>query len=244
MLKIKIVISMVSLDKAVVARLKKQGEVFEVLVDPYLARDLKEGKDVDFERLLAAEEVFRDARKGDRVSSEELRKVFGTTDLRSIVRTIIEEGEVQITAEQRKEMLEQKKKQIIEFIRRNTVDPRTGAPHTPARIEAAMEEAKVHVDIFKPVEAQVRDIVKSIKPILPIRFEEVEIAIKIPAEYTGKAISALYSFGNITQEEWQKDGSWICVMRIPAGMQADLMDVLAKVTKGEALTKILRRIQG
>jgi ribosome maturation protein SDO1 len=235
---------MVSLDRAVIARLKKHGEVFEVLVDPYLARDLKEGKEVDFEKLLAVEEIFRDASKGDRVSKEELNKAFGTSSIYSIVKEIVVEGEVQITAEQRREMLEQKRKQIVEYIRKNAVDPRTGAPHPPSRIERAMEEAKIHVDIFKSVEAQVRDVVKSIKRIIPLRFEEVEIAVKIPAEHTGKAISALYSFGGIEKEEWQKDGSWICVMKIPAGMQADLMDLLAKLTKGEALTKILRRIQG
>jgi ribosome maturation protein SDO1 len=234
---------MVSLEKAVIARLRKAGEVFEVLVDPYLARDLKEGKEVDFEQLLAVEEVFNDARKGERASTEELQKAFGTTDIQKIVRVIIEEGEVQITAEQRKEMLEQKRRQIIEFIRRNAVDPRTGAPHPPTRIERALEEARVHIDIFKSVEAQVKDIVKALKPILPLRFEEIEIAIKIPPEYTGKAIGALYAFGNITKEEWQRDGSWICVMRIPAGMHGDLMDLLGKVAKGEALTKILRRIQ-
>jgi ribosome maturation protein SDO1 len=234
---------MVSLEKAVIARLRKAGEVFEVLVDPYLARDLKEGKEVDFEQLLAVEEVFKDARKGERASTEELQKAFGTTDIQKIVRVIIEEGEVQITAEQRKEMLEQKRRQIIEFIRRNAVDPRTGAPHPPARIERALEEARVHIDIFKSVEAQVKDVVKALKPILPLRFEEIEIAIKIPPEYTGKAIGALYAFGNVTKEEWQRDGSWICVMRIPAGMHGDLMDLLGKVAKGEALTKILRRIQ-
>jgi len=148
---------------------------------------------------------------------------------------------VQITAEQRKEMLEQKKRQIIEYIRRNAIDPRTGAPHTYARIEAAIEEAKVHIDIFKPVEAQVKDIVKAIKHILPLKFEEIDIAIKIPPEHTGRAISALYNFGTILKEEWQRDGSWICVMRIPAGMQGDLMDLLGKVAKGEALIKVLKR---
>ena len=232
---------MVSLEKAVIARLKKGGEVFEVLVDPYLARDLKEGKEVDFEALVAVEEVFHDAKKGSRASIEDLEKVFKTRDLREIIKRIIIEGDVQITAEQRKEMLEQKKKQIIEYIRRNAIDPRTGAPHTYARIEAAIEEAKVHIDIFKPVEAQVRDVVKAIKHILPIKFEEIDIAIKIPPEHTGKAISALYNFGTILKEEWQRDGSWICVMRIPAGMQGDLMDLLGKVAKGEALTKVLKR---
>ncbi len=234
---------MVSLEKAVIARLKRAGEEFEILVDPYLARDLKEGKDVNFEELLAVEEVFKDAKKGIRASAEELQKVFGTTDVYKIAKKIIEEGDVQITAEQRKEMLEQKRKQIITFLSRNTVDPRTGAPHPPSRIERALEQAKVHIDIFKSVEAQIKDIVKALKPILPLRFEEIEIAIKIPPEYTGKAISALYNFGNVVQEEWQRDGSWICLMRIPAGMHGELMDLLGKVTKGEALTKIVRRIQ-
>ncbi len=234
---------MVSLEKAVIARLRKAGEEFEILVDPYLARDLKEGKEVNFEELLAVEEVFKDAKKGIRASAENLQKVFGTTDIYKIARKIIEEGEVQITAEQRKEMLEAKKKQIIAFLSRNTVDPRTGAPHPPSRIEMALEQAKVHIDIFKPVEAQIKEIVKALKPILPLRFEEIEIAIKVPAEYTGKAISALYNFGNVIQEEWQRDGSWICLMRIPAGMHGDLLDLLGKITKGEALTKIVRRIQ-
>ena len=150
---------------------------------------------------------------------------------------------MQITAEQRKEMLEQKRRQSVDFSSKNAVDPRTGAPHPPSRIDRALEEAKVHIDIFKSVEAQIKDILKSLKPVIPLRFEEVEIAIKIPPEYAGKAVGALYSFGNVTKEEWQKDGGWICVMKIPAGMQAELMDLLAKITKGEALTKILRRIQ-
>ncbi len=77
---------MVSLDKAVIARLRKGGEEFEVLVDPYLARDLKEGKEVNFEELLAAEEIFKDAKKGERASADELRKAFGTDDIFEIAK--------------------------------------------------------------------------------------------------------------------------------------------------------------
>jgi ribosome maturation protein SDO1 len=233
---------MVSLEKAVVAKLRKGGMDFEILVDPYLARDLKEGKEVNFDDLLAVEEIFRNARKGERAPNEELQKVFGTTDVREIARTIIIEGEVQITAEQRREMLEAKRKQIVTFLSKNTIDPRTNTPHPPARIERALEEAKVHIDIFKSVEAQIKDIVKALKPILPLKFEEMEVAIKVPPEYAGKAISVLYKFGGVTKEEWQRDGSWICLMRIPSGMYGELMDLLGRITKGEALTKILRRI--
>ncbi|MET1124328.1 MAG: ribosome assembly factor SBDS [Archaeoglobaceae archaeon] len=233
---------MVTLEKAVIARLRKGGTEFEVLVDPYLARDLKEGKEVDFDELLAVEEVFKDAKKGVRASLEELQKVFGTTDVRKIARIIIEEGEVQLTAEQRKEMLEAKRKQIITFLSRSAINPQTGTPHPPSRIERALEEAKVSIDIFKPVEAQIKDIVKALKPIIPLKFEEMEIAVKVPPEYAGKAVAALYNFGGIVKDEWQSDGSWICLMRIPSAMYGELMDLLGKVAKGEAQTKILRRI--
>ncbi|MFO7967372.1 MAG: ribosome assembly factor SBDS [Archaeoglobaceae archaeon] len=233
---------MVSLDNAVVAKIRKHGENFEALVDPYLARDLKEGKEVDFENLLAAEEVFKDASKGDRASIEDLEKVFGENDIRNIITKIIEEGEVQITAEQRKEMQEQKEKRIVDFISKSTVEPKSGTPHPHDRIRRAMEEAKVHIDIFKSAEIQAREIVKKIKPIIPLRFEELEVAVKVPPEHAGRATQGIHSFGNITQEEWQQDGSWICVLRIPAGLQTDLMDLLGRVTKGEAETKTLRRI--
>ncbi len=70
----------ISVDKAVIARLKTHGETFEVLVDPYLARDFKEGKDVPMEELLATPYVFKDAHKGDKASEHEMEKIFGTSD--------------------------------------------------------------------------------------------------------------------------------------------------------------------
>ncbi|NJE77426.1 ribosome assembly factor SBDS, partial [Thermococcus sp. ES12] len=70
----------IDVDKAVIARLKTHGETFEILVDPYLARDFKEGKDVPIEEILATPYVFKDAHKGDKASEHEMEKIFGTSD--------------------------------------------------------------------------------------------------------------------------------------------------------------------
>ncbi len=43
---------MVSLDDAVIARLKKGEDHFEILVDPYLAADLLDGKEIDILKIL------------------------------------------------------------------------------------------------------------------------------------------------------------------------------------------------
>ena len=55
---------MVSLDDAVIARLKKGEDRFEILVDPYLAADLLEGKEIDILQILAVDTVFYDSKKG------------------------------------------------------------------------------------------------------------------------------------------------------------------------------------
>ncbi|MEO2241576.1 MAG: ribosome assembly factor SBDS [Euryarchaeota archaeon] len=231
----------VSLEEAVVARLEKGGERFEVLVDPEGARKLREGEDVDVEEILAVEQVFRDARKGERASEQAMEEVFGTTEPIKVAEIIIKEGQIQLTAEQRRKMQEEIKKQIIHMIARRAVDPRTGAPHPPERIERAMEEAGVHIDPMKSAEEQVKEVIKQLRPHLPLKFEEVKVAIRIPAKYTGQAMGVVREYGDIEQEEWQQDGSWIAVVRLPAGVQDDFFERLNEITKGDYESKILER---
>ncbi len=104
---------MISVDEAVIARLDSHGQHFEALVDPDKGLDVKKGKDVPLDELIAADEIFEDAEKGKRVGEDEINKVFGTNDIKEIVYKIIRDGEVQITTEQRKKMREEKRKQMI-----------------------------------------------------------------------------------------------------------------------------------
>jgi len=231
---------MVTLDKAVVARLRTHGTHFEILVDPDRAYDLKKGADVKMEDLLAVEDVFENASRGDRVPEEDLVKAFGTTSVPEIARKIIAEGEINLTAEQRHRMLEEKRRQVVNFISRNAINPQTMTPHPPARIERAMEEGGVHVDLTKSVEENVNIAMKAIRPIIPIRFEEVRIAVKIPANYAARAFGEISVFGKLVRDEWQNNGSWIGVVQIPAGMQPEFYDLVNKLSKGEAETKLLR----
>jgi len=232
---------MVALDKAVVAKLRTHGELFEVLVDPDLAYDLKKGADIRVEEILAVEDVFSNASRGDRLPEEDLIKAFGTTNISDIARKIIMEGEINLTAEQRHRMLEDKRRQVITFISRNAINPQTMGPHPPARIERAMEEAGVHIDLMKSVEENVNIAMKAIRPLIPIRFEEVRIAVRISGNHAARAFGEIQAFGKLVKDEWQNDGSWIGVVQIPAGMQPDFYDLVNKLTKGEAETKLLRQ---
>ena len=231
----------VSLDKAILARLEKSGMHFEVLVDPAVAMEVKEGvKPLNPLEHLAIDKIFKDSKKGDHAAEENLMKVFGTTDVAAIATKIIREGEVQLTTEQRHKMQTDKRKRIVQEIVRNAWNPQAKAPHPAVRIEAALDEAKIHIDPFKSVESQVKDVLAKLKLLLPIAYEKIKVAVKIPAQYSGSAYGQARGVGDLLRDEWQADGSWIGVIEIPSGMQGELYDVLNKATHGSVETKILK----
>ncbi len=230
---------MVSLDEAVVARLVHEGHHFEVLVDPYEAQRMKNGEAVDLEKALATDEVFKDSRKGDRAGEEIVKKVFHTNDPLEVSRRIIMEGDIQLTTDQRRKMVEEKRKQIVEYISRNAINPIAKAPHPPQRIDNAMTEARVHIDPFKSVEVQVRAVLDAIRPLIPIRIEKATIAVKLSAEQYGKVYRDITDFGQIKKEEWTGGGDWIGLVELPAGMQGEFLDRLGKKTHGDVQTKLV-----
>ncbi|WP_435154161.1 ribosome assembly factor SBDS [Haladaptatus sp. DFWS20] len=233
---------MISLEEAVTARLESHGARFEVLVDPDAALAIKRDEfDGDIEDVIAAEDVFENASRGDRPAEEDLETVFETTDPLEIIPEVIKRGEIQITAEQRKEMQEQKHKQLVNRITRNAVNPQMdNAPHPPERIENALEEAGFSVDPMEPVGQQVDDALDALRPVIPIRFDEVTIAVQVPANYAGSAQARIRQFGDLEREEWQNDGSWVGVMTFPAGMQNEFYDLVNEHTSGEAETRIIK----
>ncbi|MBI4044404.1 MAG: ribosome assembly factor SBDS [Candidatus Diapherotrites archaeon] len=229
---------MVKLEDAVIARFEHGGEKFELLVDPYLALDLKHGKTVKFEELLAAETVFKDSRKGEEKSPESLKKVFGTTDISEIAKKIVTEGEVQLTTVQRRDLMEKRKKEVITFIAKNAVNPQVKAPHPPVRIENALDEIRFSFDLNRPFNHQVEQAVKELKKVLPISMEKLKIAVKIPSVFAGKASAVLHKY-EIVNEEWQASGSLICVVLVPAGVKQDLFGELNHLTHGDFESKLL-----
>ncbi|NIM47384.1 MAG: ribosome assembly factor SBDS [Candidatus Aenigmarchaeota archaeon] len=233
---------MISVEKAVIARLTKSGEKFEIIVDPEKAMDLKTGKEIVLEDLLASEEIYEDAKKGLRASNENVNKAFGTNDLKKIVYTIIKEGEVQITTEQRKRMLEEKTKAIANIIAKRGVNPQTGLPHPADRILRAMEQSKVRIDLERRIEEQIDEVLKKIQTIIPIKFERIQIAIKIPPSFAGKASNIVRSFGTLLKDEWAKDGSYICLIEIPAGIQQEVYDRLNNLTHGQVEVKVVKKV--
>lgn len=233
---------MIPLDQAVVARLESHGERFELLVDPDQASRFRHGEEVDLEDVVASLFVFENASRAERASEEALKKVFHSTVFEEVAPQIIRKGEIQLTADQRRQMIAEKRRQVVTFIARNAVNPQTGLPHPAKRIEMAMEEARVAIDPTRHLDVLVKETVKALRPILPIRFEELRLAVRIPPDNAARAYADIAGAATIEQEEWQKDGSWICVVRIPAGIQDDFYALVNRLSKGDADVKKLKQI--
>lgn len=233
---------MVSLDEAVTARLESHGTRFEVLVDPERAQQVRGDPDEnELERDdLAADKVFKDANKGKEAADENIEEVFDTTDVVAVANEIVTEGDIQLTTEQRREMKENKRKAIISYISRHALNPQTGNPHPPQRIENAMENVRFHADPFESTESQVEELMDKLRPIIPIKIEQVKVHVRIPAEHAGAAYGVVRENGKLVREEWQSDGAWEGVVEIPAGMQTDFYEKLNERTKGNVQTKLER----
>ena len=233
---------MVNVDEAIIAKYEYCGEHFEILVDPDLAAEFRnpDGQDVAIEDLLAVEEIFKDSKKGDKASEEAMLKIFETTDPIGVSKVILEKGHVQLTAEQKRQMQEDKRRLVINKISREAINPQSGLPHPAQRIENAVNEAKVKFDPFVSVDQQVQTALKAIKPLIPIRFEKVKVAVRLPGSSAGGAYSAIHHFGGILNEEWQQDGSWIGIVEMPGGLQDDFAAKMAEISSGEAETKTIK----
>ena len=233
---------MVNIDEAIIAKYEYSGEYFEILVDPDLAADFRnpDGPDVAIEDLLAVEEIFKDSKKGDKASDEAMNKIFETTDPIEVSKIILEKGTVQLTANQKRKMQEDKRKLVINKIAREAVNPQNGLPHPIQRIENACDEAKVKFDPFISVDQQVQSALKAIKPLIPIRFEKVKVAVRLPGSAAGSAYSVIHGFGVILNEEWQQDGSWIGIIEMSGGLQDSFAAKMAEISSGEAETKTIK----
>ncbi|MCX8197899.1 MAG: ribosome assembly factor SBDS [Candidatus Micrarchaeota archaeon] len=230
---------MATLDNSVIAHIDINGERYEIVVDPDLAYQYRTGQKKELNNVLTVEEVFKSFRNGERHTSSSLQKAFGTTDVFSIADRILKKGELSLTTEQKRKLLADKKKQIVAILMRECIDPRTGAPHTQMRLEQAIEESGVHIDGMKDAHEQLEEVIKALRPIIPLKFERVKIAAKIPPSFAQKIYGMLKGYG-IQKEEWASDGSLIVVIEMPAGVQGEFYDRLNKATGGSAETRIIK----
>jgi ribosome maturation protein SDO1 len=221
-------------------RLTDGEDHFEILVHPDPALDFKFGKNIDVSQIVAVDEVYSDANKGLRVPAEKLTKHFKTSNFLQVAEIILRRGDLHLTTDQRRRLVEEKRRQIVSNISRNYVDPRTGLPHPVLRVEQAMAEVRISIDPFKDASEQTKAVVDALRTILPLKSERIRLLVKVPAQYSSQSFGALKGVGDVLKEEWGVDGGLTVILEIPAGVHATVIDRLGSLTKGTAQASIIR----
>jgi len=217
------------------ARIKKTGKNFEIVVDLDDALKFKKGESSSID--YAGNKIFRDSKKGEVASGSELKEAFGTEEINEIVQKIVKDGEVQLTQEHRDEAKEKKVKQVVDFLVNNSVDSQSGNPHTPERIKSAIKQAGINIK-DAPIDKQINEIIEELSKILPIKIETKKVKIVIPAIHTGKAYGVVGQYKE--NEKWLDNGDLEIIVKVPAGIIMDFYDKLNNVTHGSAVTEEIR----
>ncbi|MFA5953586.1 MAG: ribosome assembly factor SBDS [Candidatus Pacearchaeota archaeon] len=218
------------------ARIKKNGINFEILVDMDNALKFRKGE-INFINA-EGDKIFSDVKKGTASSKDDLEIAFNTTDTDEIAKVIVKHGDVLVNQEHRDEEKEKRIRQVVDFLSKNAIDPKTGHPHSPNRIRDALEQAHVNIKNV-PIENQISEILEHIAKLIPIKIETKKIKVRIPAIQTGKAYGIVSQYKG--SEKWLENGDLETIVEIPAGMILDFYDKLNSITHGSALTEEIKQ---
>lgn len=230
---------MVDIDKARVVSYENKGLTFEIYVDADLALAVRGGeKDLDhvYGDLLAVEEVYKDAKKGDKVGPKALLDEFGTSELKEIVEQILHKGRLDLTTEQKRKVLESKKKEVVAYIVKNAINPIIKAPLTVSSVEAALEKSRVDIDINKKIEKQIDAIIEKLKPILPMSFHVDVYRVFVPVANAGKVQGVITKY-EVIDRKWDAE-YFVCTVKVPAGLKDGFLSTISGLTQGKARIEI------
>mmetsp|Transcript_17460 Transcript_17460/g.27311 ORF Transcript_17460/g.27311 Transcript_17460/m.27311 type:complete len:269 (-) Transcript_17460:315-1121(-) len=211
-------------------RLKQGKQTFEVMTNPGSVPKFRKGE-VDIGQVLYTDVIFKNHSKAEKASDAELSTGFETCDIKEVAKIICNKGDLQLTAAERQEKVTKKRAQIVSYLNKYYIDPKTKLPHPPARLDSALTDIKYRVDPELPVEKQVAEVMKNITRVLAMRKCEMEATLSIPHQYVGSCGNAISRFLTVKSEDWTAQGCDYEVTLVPGDYDPCVKE-LQRITDG------------
>ncbi len=211
-------------------RYRKGGHSFEIITKPGSVRLYRDNK-LPWNKVLVIDAIFTNSKKGNVAKSSDLLKVFGTEDIDTCAKTIVTEGEAQVSASERKEDMEKYRKAVLGYIHRNYLDA-GGLPHPRPRLETLPEQTKVRLDPNGSVENQAEEIIRKMQGILVFKKGTVEYTLLLEHKYAKKCTGVIYKYCSNPKDTWDVAG---CIWKLqisPREFDAFISE-LNKITQGD-----------
>eukprot|EP00698_Gefionella_okellyi_P003042 TRINITY_DN12863_c0_g1_i2.p1 TRINITY_DN12863_c0_g1~~TRINITY_DN12863_c0_g1_i2.p1 ORF type:complete len:274 (-),score=60.46 TRINITY_DN12863_c0_g1_i2:186-935(-) len=212
-------------------KLKQGKHHFELMTNVGSVSKFRKGE-LGLDNVLQTDTIFANHAKGDRANASDLKDAFNTEDLQECIKQILQKGEIQLTAHERKEMVEKKKREIVNYLHKYYTDPRTHTPHPVVRLEAALDEIKFRVDPDVPADKQAQEALKKLPEVIPLKRSEVEGQLVVTHKMLGSVQGVLAKYSAVRSEQYTSEGCVMEVAIVPGDYDSLIAD-LNKVTKGD-----------
>lgn len=234
--------SAVDLGKFTLVRYNSHGKRFEMVVNPEKAWLFNQGEDIPIDDVVEGDYIiFENFSRGLKANDEEVEEIFDTSVDREIAELMLQRGELQLSQEQRKEFLREKRDEILDYLVTHAVNPRTKSPHPRQRIDIAMDNAGVRIDRKEETKDQAERIIKQLSATLPMKLESATIEFVVPPKDTGPLYGFIQGEGEVVNENWGTDGTLTIMLRVPAGKVASLLEEISDKSKGRVRATVVDR---
>eukprot|EP01084_Bolivina_argentea_P005304 10026_1 len=215
-----------------IVRFSSGKHKFEVITNKGTALQYRDNK-IAFNGVLMTDQIFTNVTRGDVANPRDLSEVFGTEDLMKCCERIVKEGELQYTAQERKEFVEEKTREIVYYINKNYVDPKTKLPHPSDRISTCMKDCHIRVDPKGDTRRQAEAAVAKMRgKIMFAKAVAIRAQVTIKHAQVGQCNNIIHKLANVLHEEWSATGCIFTVEMSNADLNL-LKNALMKPTNGD-----------
>ena len=183
-------------------KFKHGSKRYEVMVKPDLYRKYLENT-IPKEKLLISDEVFEDAKKGNRASVQPLIDALGLSSQNELIEHILRNGEYSLSALERKELVKEIQKKLVNEIQSSYVSSTTNAPLSAQMINDCLTSAGVKIDPFKSANQQIDAVVAALSKELPLKKSRLEYVLSAEVSLAGSLVAAARKLSEVANENYE-----------------------------------------
>jgi ribosome maturation protein SDO1 len=217
-----------------VVRLQHRDVKVEVLAKPGMVTKYRDGQ-CSLSDALVDDRIFSNANKGEVPPEADLAKFDARG--RELLELILKTGKYSLTAQEKRDVVERRRLEVINYIHDNFVDSTTGIPHPVVRIEAALGEIKAQIDPDMDAARIVHSLVPKLQPIIRLAEKVIEGTVKVPNSKLGQVVGICYNLATVGKEEYGPENAYIAVTLSP-GKYDQFIDQLGRMSGGLAVFEL------
>ena len=181
--------------------------------------------------VLSGFEVYTNISKGDKAKDEDLENSFNSKNIDFCISEIIHKGNFKLTTNEKKQLMDNKRYDVIGYIQRYFVNPATKTQYLTEHIDEALKKSKFKIDPLIPTDILVNKHFSKLNSIILLKKITIEAVLILPYEYMEKTKSLIKRYCSIVEQRYLEKYE-VDIVIIPGDMDT-LINGLQNITNGE-----------